>query len=330
MHALKPMTELQQEIFDMCLQYLYDHENPQQMIKNSSLFKEGYDAFGISDNEQRELRDMVLERYNPNPQEIVDLGHIFFSTHKYEFGLLAVQLIKKHRPRMDRYVYEGIYKWLEEGVENSALADILSNKITPVFLELGIASLDDFETWRNASSKWTRRTAALTMLYLMDKASPERLLEYIKPMLNDEDKDVQYGVGFFLRELWGLHSEEVEAFLLKHKEAAAPMVLHIASQKMHIEKKKQLGRTNMPKTGKNVRNTQYKRKPQRQTQQPKQKSTRHSSTRRTAQNWNKHTPTSQRRGFQKKNRTKPNVVENELPEIHADNIPDWDSFDDVY
>ncbi|NLO11978.1 MAG: DNA alkylation repair protein [Candidatus Cloacimonetes bacterium] len=328
MHALKPMNELQQEIFDMCLQYLYAHENPQQMIKNSSLFKEGYDAFGLSDNEQRELRDMVLDRYNPSPREIADLGHIFFSTHKYEFGLLAVQLIKKHRPRMDRYVYEAVFKWLEEGVENSALADILSNKITPVFLELGIASLDDFETWRTASSKWTRRTAALTMLYLMDKASPERLLEYIKPLLNDEDKDVQYGVGFFLRELWGMHSEEVEAFLIKHKDGAAPMVLHLASQKMSIDKKKQLGRNAMAKTGKSFRSTPSKHKPQRQTHQPRQKSQRQPGNRKPVQKWSKSTQPQQRRDFHKKGR--PNVVEKEMPEIHADNIPDWDSFDDTY
>lgn len=338
MHALKPMNDTQREIFEMCLQYLYDHENPQVMIKNAPLYKEGYDAFGLSDAEQRELRNLVLDRYNPTPQEIADLGRIFLSTHKFEFGLLAVQLIKKHRPRMDRYVYDAIFEWLEDGVENIALADLLATKITPVFLELGIAGLDDFEAWRTGKSKWTRRVAALTMLYLRDKASPERLLEFILPMLKDPDKTVQQGVGTFLRELWALHSEEVEEFLFANKDNAAPTVIQYATEKMPRERKKRFGRVAMARPN-NVKN--QPRKPnqpvqkrnhpnQRNNNQPRPNSPHHAMGRSLKHQRGRDLPPTLQKNNNKKKKFKPNTIVPDVPEIVEDSIPDWDSFDDKY
>jgi len=337
MSFIKPANERQQEIYDMCLQYLYDHENPQVMIKNAPLYKEGYDAFGLSDAEQRELRQMVLDRFNPSPQEIADLGKIFLSTHKFEFGLLAVQLIKKHRPRVDRYVYEAVFEWLEQGIENIAHADLLATKITPVFLELGIASLDDFETWRTAPSKWTRRVAALTMLYLRDKASPERLLEYIQPLLKDPEKVVQQGVGIFLRELWALHSDEVEEFLLNHRDNTAPTVMQYATEHMQRDKKKRFGRAAMnrpPQSGNQPRKQnqpQNKRQNpnQRNNAQPKPNSPHHAAGRVKPLRGRDMTPPLKKNN-NKKNKLKPNVIVPEVPEMNDDNIPDWDSFDDKF
>lgn len=332
------MNETQREIFEMCLQYLYDHENPQVMIKNAPLYKEGYDAFGLSDAEQRELRNLVLDRYNPTPQEIADLGKIFLSTHKFEFGLLAVQLIKKHRPRMDRYVYEAIFEWLEDGIENMAHADLLATKITPVFLELGIASLDDFETWRNAKSKWTRRVGALTMLYLRDKASPERLLEFIQPMLKDQDKVVQQGVGMFLRELWFLHSEEVEEFLYANKDNTATTVLQYATEKMPKEKKRRFGRAAMARPQSNKPQPRKPNQPapkrnypnQRGGTQPRQQNPHHPAGRSLKHQKGRDVPNFLQKNTNKKNRFKPNMIVPEAPETGEDSIPDWDSFDDKY
>lgn len=329
MHALKPMTELQQEIFDMCLQYLYDHENPQQMIKTAPLFREGYDAFGLLDDELRQLRQMILDKYNPTPQEIADLGKIFFSTHKHEFGMLAINLIKKHRPRMDRYVYEGVLEWLNDGVENISQADLLATKITPVFLELGIASLDDFETWRQSDSKWTRRVAALTMLYLMDKASPERLLEFIQPMIKDPEQIVQQGVGFFLRELWGMHSEEVESFLFANKDKLSPTVIHYATNRMAKDKKKRLtGKVNAYKSQpKKSGSDPQKKKYQPTRPQFKDKNKHQQNAPKYKSHWEKPSPQNQ---AYKKPRIKPNTVTPDIPEGMGDHIPDWDDFDDHF
>jgi hypothetical protein len=79
-------------------------------------------------------------------------------------------------------------------------------------------------------------------------------------MLKDPEKVVQQGVGIFLRELWALHSEEVEEFLLNNKDNIAPTVIQYATEKMQRTKKKQFGRAAM------VRPPQSVNQPRKQSQ----------------------------------------------------------------
>lgn len=324
------ITPLQQEILDRCMQFLFENENPAHMIKNYPLHRDSvYDAFGLSDEQQKELRQIVLENYDLSVHELADLGTILVSTHKYELELLAIQLLKKHRPRLDHYVYERVMKWLEDGLENISLVDLLATKITPVFLELGIVGVDEFESWRQSQNKWTRRVGILTMLYLKDKVSPARLLEFAQPLIKDPEKIVQQAVGIYLRELWGIYFEEVEEFLVSHKEDAAALVIQHATQKMHWEKKKRFGAAAMSKApgGKSYdrRSKTQNRPPQKRSQNPQQPR-QHPQNQNRNFKYNKPQGHSQPR-FTPKPKPKPNV---QVPEPEAPKhreIPDWDSFD---
>lgn len=347
MFALKNASERHNEIYELCWRYFFEHENPTLAIKNAEQFTDGYDAFGLTDLEVKALRDAILTQYNPTPAEIAELGKIFFATGKYEFGTLAIMLIKKHRPRMDRDVYLGVLEWLDKGVENWAHADLIATKITPVFLELGIASLDDFESWRNSSSKWTRRVAALTMLYLRDKASPERLLEFIEPMMRDNDRNAQQGIGTFLRELWRLHSKEVEEFLYTHRDNAAPLIVQYATDKMHKDKKKRFHRSmpdrNRPKQNNNRnQNNPNNRNPNHRNAGTRNPNPNPNSRQFPRTNDNANPPRGkqrnqpQRSNFaqnivkpnnRNKNRFRPNAIVPEPEEFPEDNLPDWDDFD---
>lgn len=44
------------------------------------------------------------------------------------------------------------------------------------------------------------------------------LLDFINPMMMDEEKVVHQGLGWFLREVWKKSPEQVESFLLKWKD----------------------------------------------------------------------------------------------------------------
>ncbi len=258
--AVTEMNERQLEIFSHCEKYFFEHENPQQVMKNAHFFKEGYDAFGLSEEQLKDLRNHILRQYAPTPDEISELGCHFFATGKYEFGSLAIMLLKKHRPRVTRVVYENVKLWLDQGVENWAHADLIATKITPVFLELGIASMDDFAGWMESESKWTRRVAAVTMLYMKDKVSPEQLLDYIKPLMTDENRVVQQGVGWLLRELWKLYSQEVEDFLIEHKETTPRLIMQYATEKIHKDKKKRFRRAGGGPSNKNDKPFKPKKK----------------------------------------------------------------------
>lgn len=325
------ISALQQEILDDCMRYLYEHEDPQVVIKNFSQHKDSvYDAFGLTEEEQREMLLMVLDDYGLTVPELADFGTICVATEKYELQLLAVQMLKKHRPRMDRHCYDQVKLWLDNGLENIAIVDLLANKITPVFLELGIASVDDFKSWRSAESKWTRRVGILTMLYLKDKVSAEMLLEFAEPMLNDPEKIVQQAVGNYLMELWGFYSEAVEEFLALHKDNAAPLVIQNATQKMHWDKRKRYGKaaTNRPSGGSRNYDRRPKSKgrtsknrsqsPQRDTQGSKQQ-----------RSFRSNRPASRMQPrFTPKPKPRPNVRAREADKAKYHTIPDWDSFED--
>jgi len=236
-----------QEIFKYCENYFFDHENPSLVIKNSRYYKEGYDAYGLSDEELRELKYLVLDNYQPSPLEIAELGSIFFGTGKFEFSSLAILLLKKHRPRLSREIYEIVKGWFEKGVENWTHADMLCFKITPVFLELELATVEDFLGWLDSSSKWARRAVPVTFIYLIDKVPAQELLEHVKPLLNDRDHAVQQGLGWFLKKLWQKNPREVEEYLQENKKKMPRTVVEEATRKMTRDKKKKFRKPHPPK-----------------------------------------------------------------------------------
>jgi len=324
---LPEMTPRQQEIFSYCERYFFDHEDPAQMIKNARFFREGYDAYGLSEPQLKELRDTILEAFQPDVHEMADLAEIFFATGKYEFGSLGFMLLKKNRPRLDRYVYDAVFRIMEKGVENWAHCDLFSQKITPVFLELGIASVDDFAAWRDSTCRWTRRCGILTMLYLRDKASPEMLLEFSVPMLGDQDRMAQQGLGWFLREMWKLHSDEVEEFLFVHKEEIPHVVMQYATEKMARERKKRLHRVT-PEKKQHTKPRTDDRKPRQQAQDnPRGNQRKQGNQRHVQQRPNGPKAHFQKPNPSKKQRLKPNTADPDPVPVDDDDFGDWDSFD---
>jgi 3-methyladenine DNA glycosylase AlkD len=236
------MDARQTEIFLFCEKFFFDHENPALVNKYARYFREGYDAFGIDEKQLKQLRSNVLDKFEPDIEEIALLVPHFFATGKFEFGSIALMLLKKNRPRFTRTVYDVLKQVLDKGVENWAHADLISTKLTPVLLELEIATADDFATWRESDSRWTRRVAAVTMLYLKSTHPVQELLDFVQPLMQDKDRTVQQGIGWFLRELWKQFQHEVEDFLFQNKDTASHLIIQYATEKMNKDKKKRFRR----------------------------------------------------------------------------------------
>lgn len=226
------------EIYRICEKYFLDLEDPVLVTKNAKFFTEGYDAYGLTEDQIRTLKKRLIEEYEIGPHEASEMGLKFLKTGKYEFGSLAIMLLKKFRPRFDRFVFEQVSLWLEQGIENWAHTDYLCTKVTPVFLELGIIELEDLSEWRTSSSKWMRRAVPVTMLYLKRTVDPKVLLEFLAPMMREKEQAVQQGLGWFLKKLWVIHPKEVEEFLHHHKKTASRLIIQGATEKMSKERRK--------------------------------------------------------------------------------------------
>ena len=251
------------EIYKYCEHYFFEYENPDLAIRNARYFTEGYDAYGLDEEQLRTLKYNVLDKFEPTIIEIGELGAPFFRTGKYEFGSLAILLLKKFRPRFCPELFPLIKEWLDNGVENWAHTDVISTKLTPVFLELKLVELDAFADWRLSSSKWTRRAVPVTMIWLRETADPKELLDFIEPMMQDQEKVVQQGLGWFLRKLWSIHPEEVEEFLERFSQNAPRLIIQYATEKMSKDKKKRFIKehVNRPKGTANQVRQQHKNKP---------------------------------------------------------------------
>lgn len=81
------------------------------------------------------------------------------------------------------------------------------------------------------------------MVELLRPASDVRpLLRFIDSMMLDDDRFVQQGLGWLLREAWKRRPKPVESFLLKWKESAPRKIYQYATEKMAKEQKEKYRR----------------------------------------------------------------------------------------
>ena len=64
----------------------------------------------------------------------------------------------------------------------------------------------------------------------------------IEPLMTDDEKFVQKGLGWFLREAWKKHPLETEDFMLKWKDRCGRIIIQYATEKMDRENKERFRR----------------------------------------------------------------------------------------
>ena len=219
---------------------LQAHADPAIVKKYSRYFVEGYDAYGV------DLKEIKVERnawLKDNRQEFgldgfLRMGGRLVQSGKYEEGFIAIDFITHFENEFTPATLERLGSWLEYGLCNWAHTDVFSGDVLSEFLVNKIVPLDAFSGWRSAPSKWKRRAMPVTMIKaLKTDIPPAALLEFINPMMMDEEKVVHQGLGWFLREVWKKSPEQVEPFLLKWKDQCARLIIQYATEKMTKEEK---------------------------------------------------------------------------------------------
>jgi 3-methyladenine DNA glycosylase AlkD len=210
--------------------------DPARAAKYARYFTEGWDAYGVDHGNpewvrlRREWfeahRDLGLDFFLP-------LGKSLFSTGKYEHGALAIHFVAQYLNRLGPKAVAGIATWFDGGVRNWAHTDVLCGELLAPRLRSGAVTTRALARWRSSPHKFQRRAVPVAMLGLVKTATgPGALLEFLRPMMLDQEKVVQQGLGWFLRELWKKHPSDVEAFLLEWKDTAPRLIFQYATEKM--------------------------------------------------------------------------------------------------
>lgn len=229
----------ERELFDDIHAYCQAHANPKIVEKYSRFFKEGYDAYGLTEKQLVDKVEELLSDEQMNLKLILRTAPLLVKTGKYEETAFAILLVHAYRDRFDRKTFAALAKWFDIGIVNWAHCDVFCGLLMKEFFARRIITLDDLSGWRTAANKHQRRAVPVAMLNLLKTTGDYRpLFKFIEPLMLDPEEKVQQGLGWFLREAWKLKPEPTETFLLKWKDQSPRKIYQYATEKMTPEEKK--------------------------------------------------------------------------------------------
>ena len=221
------------------------NSDEKQVERYARFFTEGYDAYGIDKDVFQQKKDALIEKYRNELtlNDVLSLGELLLRDGKYEEASFAILLVQPYQSEFSSDTFQALGEWLETGIRNWAHTDVLCGEVLSPFLEEGIVHWEDMASWRESPSKWKRRAVPVTMLGLLKtQKNVKPLLGFVDSMMLDDDRFVQQGLGWFLREVWKKNPKPAESLLLKWKDTAPRKIFQYATEKMTKEQKEKYRR----------------------------------------------------------------------------------------
>lgn len=231
-HIQKKFTEIRA--------FCEQNANPEIEKKYARYFTEGYDAYGIDRKLFESQRDLWLEQWQPafTFNDFLDLGDRLIATGKYEEASFAVSFINSQKEAFSAPTFDRLGAWLDSGIVNWGHTDVLSGHALAHFFLEDMLAIEALSPWTGSPVKWKRRAIPVTLIEVLKMDMPlQRILAVIEPLMLDQDKFVQKGLGWFLREAWKRHRAETETFLLRWKDTCGRTIIQYATEKMDKENK---------------------------------------------------------------------------------------------
>lgn len=233
-----------QLIFDEIRAYCIKHKNPVLVERYSRYFKEGYDAYGLTEELLHTKVKEILDAYcSIGLKGFLAAGDLLISTGKYEEASFAILFAENFKDKFTKSTLEHFGKWLEK-VQNWAHCDIMCSRLISLFFLNSISEVADISKWRNSQHKFRRRAVPVSLIPLVKTgaADHQMYLDFVDPLMNDDERVVHQGLGWFLRETWKQNPAPVEEFLLKHKNTAPRLIIQYATEKMTPAQKQRFKR----------------------------------------------------------------------------------------
>jgi len=221
------------ELFEDIRNYCLANADKAIVKKYSRYFKEGYDAYGLTQQLMHDKRDSLLGDKRVNLKAVLSAGVYLVKSGKYEETNFAVILLRGFADQFTIETFNKVGHWFEIGINNWAHCDITCGHLMPLFFEKKIISLKHISDWRKSKFKYQRRAVPVSMLELLkstDNYAP--MFKFIEPLMTDPERVVHQGLGWFLREAWKIKRDETEAFLLKWKNDSPRLIFQYATEKM--------------------------------------------------------------------------------------------------
>ncbi len=227
------------ELYEDIRKYCNANADEAIVRKYSRYFKEGYNAYGLTREKIEDKVDSILSDKKVNMKFVLSASRHLVKSGKYEETSFAILLLKRFSGQFTVETFKEIGKWFENGITNWGHADGICGIIISEFFERNIITLYALSDWRTAKNKYQRRAVPVAMIEILKVTSDFKpLFDFIEPLMLDEERFVQQGLGWFLREAWKIRKKDTEAFLLKWKNEAPRLIYQYATEKMTAQEKK--------------------------------------------------------------------------------------------
>ena len=234
-----------QELFDDIREYCIRNADDGNVKKYSRYFKEGYDAFGLTQQQIDDKVNQILSHKSADLNLIYKTCRLLIKTGKYEEASFAYLLLMSFKKEFTKDTFSEIQIWFETGINNWAHTDITCGHLLSRLLKKEIIRVNSFDLWRKARNKYQRRAVPVSLIKLLKTTDDFKpIFAFIEPLMRDPERVVHQGVGWFLREAWKINKNETEVFLLKWKDTAPRLIFQYACEKMSVEEKKKFKRIN--------------------------------------------------------------------------------------
>ncbi|MGE5579592.1 MAG: DNA alkylation repair protein [Bacillota bacterium] len=236
MSGIADPASLVARVKDFCVA----NADPKVIAKYGKYFKEGYDPYGVAFDQIASEAKRILEEYRAalGFHGFFDLADALMESGKYEESCFAIRFVTAFKDQFSVETVRRIGKWFDGKVVNWAVSDGICGDILAPLVANGTVALDELAPWRSAADRFKRRAVPVAMLDTLKRDfDPAPLLDFIRPMMADQERVVHQGLGWFLREIWKKRPTETEAFLLEHRNTAARLIFQYATEKMTPEQK---------------------------------------------------------------------------------------------
>jgi 3-methyladenine DNA glycosylase AlkD len=230
------------EIRSFCLK----NSKQANIDKYSRYFKEGFDGYGIDQKIYEAQRDFWIADWEKEMtiDKYLELGDKLIPIAKYEEISFVIGFIESKRADYTKSAFDRIGNWFDMGISNWANTDVLCMLILANFLIDRKIDFDKLKEWTTSNSEWQRRAVPVTLVELIKEGlKPATALPLIDPLMLDESKYVQKGIGTLLRGLWKIYPIEIEEYLLKWKDQCGRLIVQYATEKMAKEYRKKFRKT---------------------------------------------------------------------------------------
>ena len=207
--------------------------------KYQRYFSDQYDAWGVDGSLMRTNYDSWVKEWALNPDETIALADRLFAGRSEEI-FFATWFLRDLKKTLRSEHFELLRGWFDRYVKNWAHCDVIVSELISVLFKNKVIGYNDFSAWRSSGNAHTRRAVPVSFIWIVKKdpaVDVQKLLRFIHPLINDAEKPVRQGLGWFLREAWKKHPGPVEDYLAEIKEYAPRLIIQYATEKMPKEQK---------------------------------------------------------------------------------------------